>query len=350
MARSQPAGVDHPALADRGNGERGGRGPDTLAVDSVRVTVRNASQTEHLWARESGAHTGVFGGSIGTVFSRAPTSGDGVIQGRAGDWVVFSAVDSLSAAGTTVVRYDSTRMVGGKSGWVRPTVVVQPGDTVRVKVVDGDLAGSVGVGLRNPRTGEVEQVELSAVSGLDSVFYGRGYTEGGGGGGPAGDGRVRVNKGDSVVVSYVDTLTAEGGVDTVRWRCGRWIRLGCGRQRAVQAYDASRVLYHRLHPYLTGLDSLSANVDTLAPFGPITAYDAALILQKRVGRIWRFAVQSPGSVNQPQPESSQTPKVMVEDRLVVLQPGPGMCRYGPEERGGHHQRGTGAGGESPARR
>ena len=36
------------------------------------------------------------------------------------------------------------------------------------------------------------------------------------------------------------------------------------------------------------LDSLSANVDLQAPFGPISPYDAALILKKRVGLIDRF--------------------------------------------------------------
>jgi Tol biopolymer transport system component len=308
---------------------------DTVAVDSVRVTVWNGSQMEGLWALETGHHTGVFQGSIGTVFSRAPTSGDGVIQAKAGDRIAFSYVDSLTAAGTTIGRVDTTRVIGGRNGTVRPTVVVQPGDTVRVKVVDDDLVGSVPAVLHNPRTAETDTVSLALVSGADSVFYGRGFTEGGSGAGPGGDDRIRLNKGDSVMVVYVDTLTAEGGVDTLRWGVRAVDPFGdADGNGLVQAYDASRVLYHRLHPYLTGLDSLAANVDTLAPYGPITAYDAALVLQKRVGRIWRFPVQSPGSVNQPQPESRQTPKAVVTERLVEVRQGQATVAVWLEDRAG----------------
>jgi hypothetical protein len=103
----------------------------------------------------------------------------------------------------------------------------------------------------------------------------------------------------------------------------------------VQAYDASRVLYHRLSPFLVGLDSLSSNVDLGAPFGPITAYDAALILQRRVGRIWRFPVQEDESVNQPQPETDlSVPKPAGAERLVVLRPGSGYVSVWVEEREG----------------
>ena len=69
----------------------------------------------------------------------------------------------------------------------------------------------------------------------------------------------------------------------------------------VQAFDAARVLAHALSPLLTGLDSLAANVDSLAPDGAITPYDAALILQHRVGLRQRFPVQMAGSANQPRP-------------------------------------------------
>jgi hypothetical protein len=308
---------------------------DTLEVDSLWVTVRDSTQIEGLWTRESGAHTGVFTGSIATVFSRAPTSGDRIVQTRARHRIAFSYVDSLTAAGTTVVRTDTTRARGGKDGSVRPTVVVQPGDTLRVRVVDDDLADSVLVGLRNLRTGEAEVVRLGAVSELDSVYHGRGYTESGGGGGPVGDARVRIAKADSVLVSYVDTLTAEGGVDTLRWPVRAVDPFGdVDGNNQVQAYDASRVLFHRLHPYLFGVDSLSANVDLLAPFSQITAYDAALILQKRVGRIARFPVQTPWSANQPQPESSGNPKPVLGERLVEVRQGHGHVGIWMENRSG----------------
>ncbi len=100
----------------------------------------------------------------------------------------------------------------------------------------------------------------------------------------------------------------------------------------VQAYDASRVLYHRLSPFLVGLDSLTANLDLGAPFTQITAYDAALVLQRRVGRIWRFPVQEDESANHPQPETDASVPKMVGERLVALQPGPGYVAVWTEDR------------------
>jgi hypothetical protein len=67
----------------------------------------------------------------------------------------------------------------------------------------------------------------------------------------------------------------------------------------VQAYDASRVLAHVVEPFLTGSDSLAANVDSLAPAGAITPFDASLILQRLVGRRHAFPVQANGAANHP---------------------------------------------------
>ena len=67
----------------------------------------------------------------------------------------------------------------------------------------------------------------------------------------------------------------------------------------VQAYDASRVLTHVIEPFLAGSDSLAANVDSLAPAGAITPFDASLILQRLVGTRHSFPVQSVSAANQP---------------------------------------------------
>jgi len=75
----------------------------------------------------------------------------------------------------------------------------------------------------------------------------------------------------------------------------------------VQAYDASRVLAHVLSPFLSPRDSLAANVDSLAPDGGITPYDAALILQRRVRMRRCFPVQCSASRNQPWWEPAAKP-------------------------------------------
>ena len=100
---------------------------------------------------------------------------------------------------------------------------------------------------------------------------------------------------------------------------------------AVQAFDAAKVLLHVLSPFLTGLDSLSANLDLLAfhvdldpalSLGKITPFDASLVLQKRVGLIGRFPVQEDDADNHPQPETDNSvPKLVDDERLLSLHQG-----------------------------
>jgi hypothetical protein len=312
----------------------------STAAETLAVGVRNGGQTEWLRVAETGANTGVFSGVVATVFSLTPVSGDGVVQAKAGDWVAFSFTDSLDASGNTMVRADSTRVRGGRDGRLRVTVVSQPGDTVRVRVTDGDLDTDPGtrqlrrIGAVNRRTGEREAVDLWERSTSDSVFFGALRTVPGSGRTDY-DGTMAGQKGDSLQVTTVDSLTALGDTAWV-WDLDKVVNPfgdadGNGQ---VQAYDASRVLHHRLSPYLVGLDSLTVNVDPGAPFTQITAYDAALILQKRVGRIWRFPVQEDESVNHPQPETDQSVPKPVGERLVTLQTGSGYVSVWLEEREG----------------
>jgi sugar lactone lactonase YvrE len=311
-------------------------------AETLLVRVSNGAQSEVLRVDETGVNTGVFTGSVATAFSLTSVSGDGVVQTKAGDVIVFAFDDSLDAAGNTVVRTDTTRVIGGMDGQIQVTVVTQPGDTARVRVADGDLNTDPGlretrwVGARNVRTGELEAVPLAETTASDTVFFGILRTNLGIGAGANHDGVMNTRKADTLAVTYVDSLTGLGAIVEVHDLDKVVNPFGdADGNGQVQAYDASRVLYHRLHPYLTGLDSLSANVDLQAPFAPITAYDAALILQKRVGRIWRFPVQEDESVNHPQPETDQSvPKPAVAERMIALQPGEGYVSIWAAERAG----------------
>lgn len=79
---------------------------------------------------------------------------------------------------------------------------------------------------------------------------------------------------------------------------------------------------HVLSSFLTGLDSLSSNLDSVAfdaVFGKITPFDASLVLQKRVGLIGSFPVQRDRADNHPQPETDNSvPKLVVDERLLSL--------------------------------
>jgi YVTN family beta-propeller protein len=322
---------------------------DTTVVDDldVTVTVRDSVEavleTEVLKLWETGPHSGVFTEDMETVFSLVPQQGDFRLQVRAGLHIEFLHDDLLDGSGNGPLnRRVTTQVLGGQDGQLRVTVVSQPGDTVRVRVTDGDLntdpgqQDSIGVSVINWRIGESEVVRLRELGASSSVFFGQLPTMLGSVAGPNNDGVMTIRKADTLVVAYGDSLTGLGGTANV-WQVNRVVNPfgdadGNGQ---VQAYDASRVLYHRLSPYLVGLDSLTANVDLGAPFGPITAYDAALILQRRVGRIWRFPVQEDESVNHPQPETDlSVPKPAGAERLITLQPGEGYVSVWAEERAG----------------
>ena len=302
------------------------------------MSVANGGQIETLTVTETGNSTGIFSGLIGTVFSLSFISDDGITQAKAGDQIVFSYADSLDAAGNTVERTDVTNVLGGTDGTIRATVVSQPGDTVRVRVSDADLSEAVAVNVANPRTGETESILLSQFTSGESHFYGRFFTETQAG--AVGDSTLEVTKGDVLSITYPDTLTEEGGTAAVVDNDEVVDPFGDAHPNgSVQAFDAAQVLIHRLSTYgggagtLSGLDSLSANVDQGAPFGIIDGYDASLILRKVVGLIGRFEVQEPDAANHPQPETSLRPKPVPEERVLALVPEEGYVSLWMEDRG-----------------
>ena len=228
---------------------------DGLQPDSFEVGMTNGAQTEQLTLVETGVSTGIFTGSIGTVFSLSFSSDDGIVQASAGDALHLCYVDSLDGAGNTLQRCATTQVVGGSDGALRTTVASQPGDTVRVRVIDADLEGSVVVTAANGRTGEVESILLSSFGASDSLFFGRFFTSLQAG--SSGDSTLQVAKGDVLAISYADTLTEQGGTAALSDDNEVVDPFGnADGNGQVQAFDAARVLLHSLTPFLSGLDSL----------------------------------------------------------------------------------------------
>ena len=319
---------------------------DSGTAESFPVRVTNGNQVEALVVTETDVSTGVFVGTITTVFSLASTSaansGDDAVQARAGDQIIFAYADSLDAYGATVERSDTTGVIGGTDGSLRVTVVTQPGDTVRVRVTDADLNTDPGiqettavVGI-NGDTGESETIILTELGTDDAVFFGIVETTYGTAAGNDDDGAFNVQKRNQLEITYADTLLANGGtadVPDIGYAIDPFGDADANGQ--VQAFDAARVLYHVLSPFLTGLDSLAANVDLQAPFGPLTPYDASLILQKRVGLIDRFEVQEDEADNHPQPETDDsTPKPVTQERRLSLLAGDGYVSVWAASRDG----------------
>ncbi|MBT4497741.1 MAG: hypothetical protein HOC74_08470 [Gemmatimonadetes bacterium] len=305
--------------------DRDGNNPD-----SFDVAVANGAQTETLALTETGNSTGIFIGTISTIFSLGATSGDGTVQAKAGDAIVFTYADSLDVTGNTVPRSDQTNVIGGTDGALRVTIVSQPGDLVRIRVTDSDLnvdpgnPESVVVTVVNPQTSESEAVTLDEDGVNSDIFFGTVATTLGTVAGTDDDGTFNTQKGDVLDVIYDDIVTAQGGTASLSDDDEVVNPFGdADGNAAVQAFDAARALLHVLSPYLTGLDSLSANVDLSAfdpVLGKITPFDASLILQKRVGLIALFPIQEDEADNHPQPETDNSvPKFLPDERLLSLQ-------------------------------
>ena len=136
----------------------------------------------------------------------------------------------------------------------------------------------------------------------------------------SGDGLVSVTGGDAISITYDDEHRTSGNPATVLDTSFVVALFGdADRNGLLQALDAAAVLGHVLDPSLAGIDSLAANVDSSAPEGAITPFDAALILQHRVGILHRFPVQESGSSNHPRTDA-QDPSAKPLVQRSILEP------------------------------
>ncbi|MEW6753105.1 MAG: FlgD immunoglobulin-like domain containing protein [Candidatus Latescibacterota bacterium] len=242
------------------------------------------------------------------------------------------------------VRLQAARFNGGRSEWngllsggvtltgtdgiLAVSVVSEPGDTLRLRVTDVDLnADPTRVDTVRARvvegsggSGDEELVVAVERAADDSVFFGWIATRDSTAAVP-GDNYVVSRPGDTLFVTYTDSLTA-GGPQTARTAPHHVLVLGDADGNGTrQAYDAARILGHAVgRVVLAGRDSLAANVDSLAPLGPITSYDAALVIRRRLGLIGRFPVQAETAANHPQPGPDPAPRWGPEERLLAFVP------------------------------
>ena len=307
---------------------------DPDASDDLVVRLERGAETEEVTLLEVDVSTGLFQGSIGTVRG-APVSGNGQVELGTGSPLTACYDDELDADGAASEPCVSVS-VGGDDGLLAVTSAAEPGDSLRILVTDADLnldplaREQVAVEARRNTGGNPVTVTLLEVDADDSQFAARlpvNLT----GSGTA----LAVARGDRVTVSFEDALTRTGTPE-VRNAEATIVGLfgdadGNGR---LQTFDAARVLSHVLEPFLTGLDSLAANVDAQA-FDPVTGsispLDASLILQHRVGLISRFPVQEDGADNHPRIVRPASKALNLEPRLA-LKADPGYLAVWIDER------------------
>ncbi len=314
-------------------------------TQSVNVDVVNGLQTETMTLNET-TNPGEFIGIISTVFSLASTaasdSGDGIVQAKSGDFIDFNFSDQIDAAGAgPIVRTSQTAVIGGINGTVEITAVTQPGDGVYVKVIDADLnqdpltAETVQV-VVSSTNGESETLTLTEVDVDDEVLFSSTplASTAGASAGTDNDGTINAAKGDVLTVSYNDQLTALGGL-IVRTATDQVIDPfgDADGNSLVQAFDAAQILLEVLAPFLAGLELIQANIDIDPAGSGINTFDASLVLQKRVGLITTFPVQTAASTNHPQPTPS-SPKKAVETRWLALSQEDGYLSVRADDRAG----------------
>ena len=276
---------------------------DPGSSDLLTVRLEGGGDCELVNLLEIDAGTGLFQGTFRTIRG-TPEPGNGLIEVGKSSSVNACYDDSLDAAGAVSLHCVSLA-VGGEDGRLAATSAAEPGDTLRILVTDPDLnldptvREQVDVEARRNAAGSPFLVRLQESGVDDSRFAGRlplAPIES--------EGVMAVARSDRVEVRYEDALTLTG-VPAARTAATTIVGLfgDADGNRRLQTFDAAQVLSHVLEPFLTGLDSLAANVDARAfdsAGGNISPLDASLILQHRVGLIRRFPVQEDRADNHPQ--------------------------------------------------
>jgi len=266
-------------------------------------------------------------------------------------------VNKLREAITSPVTLESLSFNGGRSDWyqVEPGLVTltgtngalessilsEPGDTLAVRVTDVDLSIDIDsvetwtAVITNPGTGEQETIVLTEQGIDDSVYFGRLVTALGDSAGVDEDGVMLAQAETQLLVTYPDPLSSIGPPNAIVDTHLVVVLGDVDSSSALQAYDAALILSRSAGSLvLTGRDSLVANLDAGAPYSSITAFDAALAIQRRLGLISRFPVQATTSSNHPQPGASGGggAKAVVEERSVRVQEEEGFLSVQIDER------------------
>ncbi len=287
--------------------------------DSILVSLLPGGVSEPDTIRMHGHTMGASAKTTGTLFNTTFDVTD-LRQPDVGDVEISYLLFNGGLAEWNDLTAGSVQVVGADAALVA-TVVSAPGDTVRVRVTDHDanldstLVDTAIVAVTNSRTGETETLRLAEQSINDSVFFATMFTLGADSAGVDDDGTMQVADDDTVAVIFVDSLDALGAATNRGADHLVLDPLGdADGNDALQAFDASRILAHAAGLItLSGRDSMAANVDILAPTGPINSFDAVLVIQARLGMLSRFPIQQDDSANHPQPETDvSVPKKLPE--------------------------------------
>jgi uncharacterized repeat protein (TIGR01451 family) len=195
-----------------------------VTVQTVNLTTVNSvtGESETRTYTETGANTGIFTASVATVFGLAAgTNNDGTFNVKAGDTLVTTYNDALTATGgAATVTATTTVVSAGVSGTIGATATILPTQAITITVTDSDLntnpatTQTTTVTVNNPTTGESETVTLTETGVNTGIFSGTLSTSEGSVPDPT-VGVLAVAKDDVVTSTYNDAISNNGGPATV---------------------------------------------------------------------------------------------------------------------------------------
>ncbi|MFZ4620940.1 MAG: hypothetical protein ACOYNS_10290, partial [Bacteroidota bacterium] len=189
-------------------------------------TVKDSSiatgEVESFTITETGVNTGIFTKKLGTIFGlTAGTNNDGRFNVKAGDTLRVTYRDTLQSNGGSATLTAFTRVNGGVTATITATTPIIPADSVLITITDADLNRNIGsaetytVKDSSIATGEVESFTITETGVNTGIFTKKLATIFGLTAGTNNDGRFNVKAGDTLRVTYRDTLQTNGGSATL---------------------------------------------------------------------------------------------------------------------------------------
>jgi uncharacterized repeat protein (TIGR01451 family) len=175
-------------------------------------------ESENVTFTETGPGTGIFTGKIPTTFGlTAGANNNGIFNAKAGDTLTVTYHDTLRADGSSATITAQTAVRGGANATLTSNPSMFPRDTMFVTLTDADLnrnGGSVESYIlkdSNVVTGEVENLTFTETGPNTGIFTSKAPTRFGSSAGTNNDGTFNVKAGDTLQVTYRDSLQANGG-------------------------------------------------------------------------------------------------------------------------------------------
>jgi hypothetical protein len=244
-----------------------------LAVDTIAVTLTNlrTGETTSLVLAESGISSETFLSIAGLLLNPDSPAGGGALHARPGDTIRAQyrlASDADSSADTALAIPPASPAIAlllDGTGTNRDTF--RAGETLLVVLIDTDrnrsatAAETVTVLVAVPRTGDAETITLTEVSSDSNRFvHLAGLAIVDTAGVAANDGRLVAGPGDSIVVTYLDTLHGDTALETA----AIVLYLRPASARLINAVGATVTQYQTSDSIRAAVTDPNANLDPLA--------------------------------------------------------------------------------------